>query len=37
MYVCRQCGYAQYFADNPGTIPIGDQYLTKLIKGPVPS
>jgi rubrerythrin len=32
MYVCRSCGYTQYYADNPGTIPIGDQYLTKLIK-----
>jgi len=33
MYVCRRCGYAQYFADNPGAIPIGDEFLTRLIKG----
>ena len=35
MYVCRGCGFTQYFADNPATIPIGEQYMTKVI-GPKP-
>lgn len=33
MYVCCQCGFVQYFADNPSTIPIGQEYLTRMIKG----
>jgi hypothetical protein len=33
-YVCRQCGLAQSFVDNPGSIPIGEEYETRLINGP---
>lgn len=33
LYVCRRCGYSQYYADSPETIPIGDEFLTRLIKG----
>jgi hypothetical protein len=32
MYVCRSCGFVQHFADNPATIPIGDEYLTRIVK-----
>ena len=32
-YVCRQCGYAQSFVENPASIPIGEEYQTKLIRG----
>lgn len=31
MYVCRSCGYTQWFADSPGNIPIGKEYMTRLI------
>ena len=34
MYVCRQCGYTQWFADEPQNIPIGEKYLTKIVYGP---
>ena len=33
LYVCRHCGFAQTYADSPQSIPIGDKYLTKIIKG----
>lgn len=33
-YVCRSCGYVQWFAEDPGSIPIGDRYLTRIISGP---
>src|SRR5262245_4066939 len=33
-YVCRSCGLAQSFVDEPGSIPIGDEYHTRLIRGP---
>ena len=34
MYVCRDCGYTQWFADNPRNIPIGKDFMTKLVVGP---
>jgi rubrerythrin len=34
MYVCRSCGYTQWFADSPKSIPIGKEFMTKLIVGP---
>lgn len=33
MYVCRACGLTQTFAQDPGSIPIGDEYGTRLIRG----
>jgi len=32
IYVCRRCGHTQWFADDPGAIPIGNEYLTRIIK-----
>jgi hypothetical protein len=32
-YVCRQCGLAQSFVENPASIPIGEEFSTKLIEG----
>jgi hypothetical protein len=32
IYVCRRCGFAQWFADDPQGIPIGNEYLTRIIK-----
>jgi hypothetical protein len=34
VYVCRGCGYAQWFVDDPGSIPVSDYYQTRIIKGP---
>ena len=33
IYFCRSCGFAQEFVEDPKTVPIGDDYRTKLIKG----
>jgi hypothetical protein len=31
LYACRGCGLAQWFADDPGSIPIGDEHGTRLV------
>ncbi len=36
LYVCRKCGYTQWFAHMPEKIPIGEEYQTKLIQGRPP-
>jgi hypothetical protein len=36
-YVCRSCGYTQWFATNPAGIPIGKEQRTRLIEGASPS
>lgn len=33
-YICQSCGFVMWFANDPGSIPIGEQYSTKLIEGP---
>ena len=33
MYVCRRCGHTQWYADNPENIPIGKEFMTRLIVG----
>lgn len=33
MYVCRGCGYVQWFARDPGDIPVGDEYSTRIVSG----
>jgi hypothetical protein len=35
-YICRRCGYLQWFADKPDEIPIGKRYKTRLVRGPSP-
>ena len=35
-YVCRKCGYVQWFAEGPGDIPVGEEYMTRIIEGPEP-
>jgi ribosomal protein L37E len=32
-YVCRRCGYTQWFAQNPEDIPIGFPHETELLRG----
>jgi predicted nucleic-acid-binding Zn-ribbon protein len=34
IYVCRRCGYTEWYAIDPDKIPIGDEYYTRLIKRP---
>jgi hypothetical protein len=34
VYVCRSCGFAQWFAGDPGEIPASDYFQTRVIKGP---
>jgi len=34
IYVCRSCGFAQWFAGAPEKIPVGDDYRTRIINGP---
>jgi hypothetical protein len=36
MYVCRACGYVQWFADAPGKIPIGPEAHTRLVTPATP-
>ena len=33
-FVCRRCGFAQWFAFDMEKIPIGDEFGTRLIRGP---
>jgi hypothetical protein len=33
LFVCRRCGYTQWFAFEPEKIPIGTEHGTRLIKG----
>lgn len=32
-YVCRRCGFTQWFALRPELIPLGDEHGTKLLVG----
>ncbi len=32
-YVCRSCGYTQWFALNPTQIPIGYPHETRIVEG----
>jgi hypothetical protein len=34
LYVCRACGFCQWYAKNPENIPISEGHQTRLIKGP---
>ncbi len=36
-YICRRCGYVQWFASDPDSIPIGAEHDTRVIKGPEPA
>jgi hypothetical protein len=37
LYVCRRCGFCQWYAHSPGSIPISDEHRTRLIKGGQPA
>ena len=39
MYVCRACGYVEWYCTDPQSIPIGPQFMTEIVgnedgKGP---
>jgi hypothetical protein len=31
MFVCRSCGFVQWFASKPGKIPVDEAHGTKLV------
>jgi hypothetical protein len=33
LYVCRSCGFSQWYARDPDAIPISEGHRTRLIKG----
>jgi hypothetical protein len=33
LYVCRSCGFTEWFTDDPGSIPVGHQYRTRIVRG----
>jgi predicted nucleic-acid-binding Zn-ribbon protein len=30
-FICRRCGYTEWYATEPEKIPIGDEYHTRLV------
>ncbi len=30
-YMCRQCGYLQWFVEQPESVPVGDEHRTSLV------
>lgn len=32
MYVCRGCGYIEWYCSDPQTVPIGPQFMTELVE-----
>ena len=34
IFVCRDCGFTQHFTEEPASIPIGEEHLTRIIEGP---
>lgn len=32
-YTCKQCGYTQWFARDPETIPVDPDHRTRIIEG----
>jgi hypothetical protein len=32
-YMCRSCGFTQWFVNAPGEVPVGEEFRTRLIRG----
>ena len=32
MYVCRDCGYVDWYCTDPKSVPIGPQFMTELVE-----
>ena len=30
-YICRKCGFIEWYCNDPEHIPIGPQYMTELV------
>lgn len=33
LFICRACGFAQWFVEKPGEIPVGEEAGTRLVRG----
>jgi hypothetical protein len=33
MYVCRKCGYIDWYCNDPEAVPVGPQFMTELVEG----
>lgn len=31
LYICRRCGFVEWYCDAPQSLPIGPQYMTQLV------
>lgn len=31
MYICRKCGFIEWYCNDPDTVPIGPYYMTEAI------
>jgi len=36
LYVCRSCGFAEWYVTDPRSIPIGAEYRTRMLGSPEP-
>jgi len=32
LYVCRSCGFAEWYVTNPKSVPIGQDYQTEILR-----
>jgi len=32
IYVCRGCGYTEWYCADPASVPIGPQFMTELVE-----
>jgi hypothetical protein len=32
MYVCRACGYVEWYCSDPQNVPVGPQFMTDLVE-----
>jgi hypothetical protein len=32
LYACRRCGRAEWWVKEPGTVPIGEAYGTRIVR-----
>jgi hypothetical protein len=32
MYVCRHCGFVEWYCLDPARLPIGPQYMTEIVE-----
>ncbi len=37
IFICRRCGYSEWYAASPDQIPIGENSSNRLIRGTEPA